>query len=147
MSHKGKQAYAPPGAWWRHLYVQPSRVRADYLDASDVTAFDPGFEGLVVEMVCEDSESERAWAVYDAVRAGFTDSKGRMWYAAKPRAITGTRRLRVSLAAPLVPLLKVPDLSRILSTSALEALEQLLAAAAHVMRSSPPNALEPSAPV
>ena len=113
-----------------------------------MTAFDPGFEGLVVELVCEGSESEPAWTVYEAVRAGFTDSEGRTWYAVKPRPIAGTRRLRVSLAVPLVPLLKgQPDLSRVLSKSATEALEHLLAAAAHVRSSPPNNALESSAPV
>ena len=146
-AYKGKYADAPPGAWWRHLFVLPSRVRADYLDSSAVRAFDPGFEGLVVELVCEDSESECAWTVYEAVRVGFTDSEGRTWYAVKPRPI-GRTRLRVSLAAPLVPLLKgQPDLSRVLSKSATEALEHLLAAAAHVQSSPPNNALEPSAPV
>jgi hypothetical protein len=81
--------------------VKPSRVRADYLDASAVTAFDPGYEGLVVELVCEGSEGERAWAIHEAIRAGFTDSLGRMWYAVKPRPIVVTKRLRVSLASPL----------------------------------------------
>ena len=28
-AYKGKYADAPPGAWWRHLFVLPSRVRAD----------------------------------------------------------------------------------------------------------------------
>jgi hypothetical protein len=42
VSHKGKQAYAPSGAAWRHLYVKPDRVRADYMEAADAKPFDPG---------------------------------------------------------------------------------------------------------
>jgi hypothetical protein len=126
--------------------VRPNRVRADYLEASSVAAFDPGFEGLVVELACEDSEEERAWTVYEAIRAGFTDSAGHTWYAMKPQPI-GIRRLRVSLAAPLVPFLnRKTDLSAVLSTSALEALQHLLATAEH-MQAFPPNALEPPSAV
>lgn len=146
VSHKGKQAYAPSGAWWRHLYVTPSRVRADYLDASDAVAFDPGYEGLVVELVCDSAARESAWAVFKAVCAGFTDSQGHTWCAVKPQPI-GRDRLRVALAAPLPPFLKHESgLSTILSASALEALEQLLTAETGVTHSSaPPNNALPTA--
>lgn len=129
VSHMGKQASAPSGAWWRHLYVKPSLVRADYLRSSDVGAFDPGFEGLLVELVCDGSEVQRAGAVYGAIRDGFDDSCGRRWFAVKPRSIAGSGRLRIALATPLVPLLKSQQLSATLTASTVQALDHLLSAA------------------
>lgn len=128
VSHMGKQASAPAGAWWRHLYVKPSLVRADYLRDRDVHAFDPGFEGLVVELVCDASKAQQANTAYATVQDGFEDSRGRRWFAVKPRPIVGAGRIRIALATPLVPLLKSQQLASTMNTSALETLDWLLKA-------------------
>jgi len=134
VSHKGKQAYAPAGARWLHLYVKPDRVRADYLNAADEMPFDPGYEGLLVELVFAASERATTLAVYRAVRDGFRDSEGCTWYAVKPRPI-GATRTRVSLATPLEPLLNGRrDLSTALSRSALDGVGRLLDAVAMWLR-------------
>lgn len=132
VSHKGKQAYSPDGSLWRHLYVRPDRVRADFLEAVDCAPFEPGYEGLVVELVFDSSRVATVWAVHEALRSERQNLGEHNWYVARPRAI-GSDRLRLSLAAPLVPYLRnSADISHSLSESALWALERLLGAVAKV---------------
>jgi hypothetical protein len=134
VSHKGKQAYSPEGSIWRHLYVKPERVRADFLEAIDCAQFEPGYEGLVVELVFDSSHAATVRQIHEALRADRQDLGKHNWYVTRPRAI-GKNRLRLSLASPLVPYLQNDaDLSHSLSESALWVLDRLLDAAAKVAR-------------
>ena len=132
VSHKGKQAYAPDGSLWRHLYVKPDRVRADFLEAVDCAPFEPGYEGLVVELVFDSSRVATVREAHEALRSDRRSLGEHNWYVTRPRAI-GTDRLRLSLASPLVPYLRNGSgISPSLSESALWALELLSGAVAKV---------------
>jgi hypothetical protein len=132
VSHKGKQAYSPSGSLWRHLYVKPDRVRADLLEAVDCAPFEPGYEGLVVELVFDSSCSATVQKIHEAVLYERQYLAEHNWYVTRPRSI-GSDRVRLSLAAPLVPYLREgTDISRSLTESALWALERLLNAVSKV---------------
>jgi hypothetical protein len=130
VSHKGKMALSPPGSEWSHLYVKPERVRADLLEATDCALFEPGYEGLVVELVFEASRVTTMRTIHEALRGASQDLRSRGWCVVRPRAI-GRDRRRLSLATPLVPYLQQRErMSQALSESALWALDRLLSAAA-----------------
>ncbi len=132
VAHKGKQAYAPNGSLWRHLYVKPDRVRADFLEAFDCAPFEPGYEGLVVELVFDSSRIGSVHEIHEALRSERQDLGAHNWYIIGPRAI-GRDRVRLSLATPLAPYFrKVESISHSLSESALWALERLSGAVARV---------------
>lgn len=132
VSHKGKQAYSRDGSIWRHLYVKPELVRADFLEALDCAPFEPGYEGLVVELVFDSSYLATVRHIHEAVSSEGQNLREHNWYVVRPRAI-GSDRLRLSLAAPLVPYLRNgTDISHSLSESALWALERLLGAVVKV---------------
>lgn len=126
VSHKGKQAYSPSGSLWRHLYVKPERVRADFLEAVDCAPFEPGYEGLVVSLVFDSSRSATVQKIHETLLYERRHLGERNWYVIRPRSI-GRDRLRLSLAAPLVLYLREgTDTSRSLTESALWALERLM---------------------
>lgn len=128
VSHKGKQAYAPAGSAWRHLYVQPKRVRADFLESADCAAFEPGYEGLVVELVFDSAEMAVYRQAYEALRTKRREFAEHHWFVMRPRAI-GSDRFRLWMARPLAPFLKDDsDLSGALCREALRALGWLIAA-------------------
>ena len=125
MSHYAKQAYSLPGASWRHLYVRPDRVRADYLDALDCAPFEPGYEGVVVEFVFDSANTATVQFVHDALSARRTELANHGWYVVRPRPI-GHDRTRLPLATPLAPFLIQQDFSDALSASAWWAIDQIL---------------------
>lgn len=132
VAHKGKQAYSPVGSLWRHLYVRPDRVRADFLETIDSAQFEPGYEGLVVDLVFDSSHEATVARIHEALLAERQDLGMHNWYVVRPRTIS-TDRLRLSLASPLVPHLRSgEDISSSLSESALWALDRLLEVAAKV---------------
>ncbi len=138
VSHKGKQAYSSAGSLWRHLYVKPDCVRADLLEAVDCAAFEPGYEGLVVEFVFDSSRSATIEKIHEALLYERQHLGEHNWYVMRPRSI-GSDRIRLSLAAPLVPYLREStDISRSLTESALWAIERLLNAVSKL--SHPGNA-------
>jgi hypothetical protein len=130
VSHSGKQAYAQSGEPWRHLYVRPDIVRADYLRKNDYAAFDPGYEALVAEIVFDKDRSDVASATYKTLCDGAAcpDGQDCFWYAVSPRPINRDR-IRVSLATPLAPYFRrEAGLSKTLCASALWAIDTLLQA-------------------
>jgi hypothetical protein len=133
VSHKGKQAYSPAGSVWRHLYVKPGLVRADYLEAVDCAPFEPGYEGLIVEFVFDLSCLDTVRHIHELVSSDRQNLSEHRWYVVRPRPI-GSDRIRFSLASPLVPYLQDRrDISHSLSDAALWALERLLSAVATVV--------------
>ena len=133
VSHKGKQAYSPAGSVWRHLYVKPDLVRADYLEPVDCAPFEPGYEGLIVELVFDLSCLDTVRRIHEVISSDRQNLSEHQWYVVRPRPISSDR-LRLSVASPLVPYLQNGgDISHLLSDAALWGLERLLIAVGTVV--------------
>lgn len=138
-NHFAKQAWAPSGAAWHHLFVYPRRVPADYLEPDSCKPFDPGYEALLVDLVFDEHAKSFAASTYEALPSHVKDRLGNLWYRVKPRPVVRTR-IRVALATPLVPFLaEERDLANRLTSAALTAIDTLLDATTSPLSPTPTN--------
>lgn len=105
VSHKGKQAYAPEDAPWKHLYVYPARLQSEIVPRAAREAFEPGYEALAVEVVYDEERSQAARQLLDRLPNSFEAPAGRRWNRIGISPIN-RGRLRLTVATPLAAFFK-----------------------------------------
>lgn len=105
VSHKGKQAWAPPEEPWNHLYVYPRRLPSETVPGPLRGRYEPGYEALAVEVVFEEKDVDAAEALLGRLPGGFEDPDGIAWDRIGQSPISRAR-VRVTVATPLPPLLE-----------------------------------------